>query len=126
MVSNMKKVIGETLTRWNYDTMEEEVTAPLEIIVEFTAEEYDLNLIIPVVNFIKNKAKDCILKVYEVPEYAEEKYLTAWVFVPKSKQWQAPIHEAYSRAKKIVTETKKNRKILADESRLQKYIEKGE
>lgn len=24
----MKKVIGETLTRWNYDTMEEEVTAP--------------------------------------------------------------------------------------------------
>lgn len=110
----MKKVIGEQPTSWNYDTMEEEVTAPLEIIVEFTTKEYDMNLIIPVVNFIKNKAKECILKVYEVPEYAEEKYLTAWVFVPKSKHWQAPIHKAYSEAKKIVAETKKNRKILED------------
>lgn len=110
----MKKVIGEELTSWNYNNMEEEVTAPLEIIVEFTQKEHDMNFIIPVVNFIKNKAKDCILKVYETPEYAEENYLTAWVFVPKSKHWQAPIHEAYSEAKKIVAKTKKNRKILAN------------
>lgn len=115
----MKKVIGEQLTRWNYDTMKEEVTVPLEIIVEFTPKEYDMNLIIPVVNFIKNKAKNCILKVYETPEYAEEKYLTAWVFVPKSKHCQAPIHEAYSKAKKIVAETKTNRKILLNSQSVQ-------